>query len=270
MPFEVIPFKQRKGTKPPPARQNHVQALPSRAELEIRFPRVEGYQQRIRNRVAGDWDSKRIDVFLSPYWGFAVERLTEAIHPAVMGGEDAELPRYETRRGEGSTAEVDFWTVKKVKEVEKSHLNYVVHDSKWEQSAAYYLDTSEHVVSFVKNQGLGFAIPYLHAGGDHEYFPDFLVRLNNGVTLILEPKGHDELEGIKVQAAERWVSAVNADGRYGDWRYALVHNMNEIPVLLRGACARLPRCGWCRRGRDTRSGRPRRRRWGHSRRSFSR
>ena len=84
----------------------------------------------------------------------------------------------------------------------------------------------------MKNQGLGFAIPYLHAGGDHEYIPDFIVRLDNGVHLILETKGHDELEDVKAQAAERWVAAVNADGSYGEWRYALTHNMNEIPALL--------------------------------------
>ena len=100
------------------------------------------------------------------------------------------------------------------------------------QSAAYYLDESPHVVAFVKNQGLGFAIPYLHASGDHEYFPDFLVKLTNGVTLILEAKGHDELEGVKAQAAERWVRAVNADGSHGEWRYELMHNMNEIPALI--------------------------------------
>ena len=35
-------------------------------------------------------------------------------------------------------------------------------------AAAYHLDDSPHVVSFVKNQGLGFAIPYLHAAGDHD------------------------------------------------------------------------------------------------------
>ena len=29
-----------------------------------------------------------------------------------------------------------------------------------------------------------------------------------------KPKGHDPLEGVKVQAAERWVRAVNADGSH--------------------------------------------------------
>lgn len=41
----------------------------------------------------------------------------------------------------------------------------------------------------MKNQGLGFAIPYLHDGQAHDYTPDFLVRLDNGVHLILETKG---------------------------------------------------------------------------------
>lgn len=331
VPFEVVPFKQRKGPKPRRAQQNHVHALAARAQLEIRFPRVEGYQQRIRNRVDVAWPSiasvrvdpmkvpdevklkstllsrgrpsllepggmakldlerwrgeatrqqrefqmaaaltrhyseqdkcdappqvlfpqmleivkrfvrdrvvvddetKRIDVFLSPYWGYAIERLTEAIHPAASNGEDAEIPRYEQRRGVGSTADVDFWTAKKVKEIERSHLNYVVQESKWEASAAHHLDNSPHVVSFVKNQGLGFAIPYLHAGGDHEYFPDFIVRLTNGLMVILETKGHDEREGVKVQAAERWVRAVNADGSHGKWRYELTHSPNEVPRII--------------------------------------
>jgi hypothetical protein len=94
--------------------------------------------------VAGQWSPRR---------------LTEAIHPAVSDGEDAEIPRYEQHRRVGSTADVDFWTVKKVNEIEHSHLNYVVQDSKWEGSAAYYLEHSPHVVSFVKNQRAGFRHP---------------------------------------------------------------------------------------------------------------
>ena len=46
-----------------------------------------------------------------------------------------------------------------------SHLNYVVADTaKWEQSAAYYIDKHPAVAAFVKNAGLGFAIPYFHNG----------------------------------------------------------------------------------------------------------
>jgi type III restriction enzyme len=58
------------------------------------------------------------------------------------------------------------------------------------------------------------------------------VELTNGVTLILETKGHDELEGVKRQGAERWVRAVNADGSHGEWRYALTHNPNEVPQII--------------------------------------
>jgi len=330
VPFEVVPFK-RTGRRPPRPKQHHIQPLPAKADLEITFPRVEGYQQAIRNRVAIDWNNiapvvvdpmkipdevrlkstllnkgrpsysepggsavlnleawrsatriqqqefemaaaltrhyasmdkceapahvlfpqlleavkrfvrdkvkvdspeKRVDVFLAPYWGFAIERLTEELHPDVSEGEAPEVPRYEKGREAGSTADVDFWTSKKVKEIEKSHLNFVVQDSKWEQSAAYHLDTHPRVAAFVKNQGLGFAIPYLHNGQPHNYVPDFIVRLDNGVHLILETKGHDLLEDVKKQAAERWVRAVNADGSYGEWQYAISHAMNEVPRVI--------------------------------------
>jgi type III restriction enzyme len=331
VPFEVVPFKQRTGKQPPPAPKHHVHALPEKSKYEITFPRVVGYQQAIRNRIAVDWDSvasvtvdpmtipdevqlkstllnkgrpsfsepggsttidlaawrestrlqeeefemaaaltreyasqekcdapahtlfpqvlaivkrfvatkilvdspeKRIDAFLSPYWGFVIERLVEAIHPDVSSGEAPEVPRYDKDRETGSTADTDFWTSKPVKEVKKSHLNYVVSDSTWEQSAAYRLETHSHVVAFVKNQALGFTIPYLHSGSAHEYVPDFIVLLDNGVHLILEPKGHDPKLEVKAQAAERWAAAVNADGRFGAWRYAVTQEMNAIPALL--------------------------------------
>jgi hypothetical protein len=37
---------------------------------------------------------------------------------------------------------------------------------------------------------------------------------------------------VKEQAAQRWAAAVNADGRHGEWRYAVCRDMNAIPSLL--------------------------------------
>ena len=56
VPFEVIPFKANKQGAPPPAvKRYHVHALPAKEQFEIRFPRVEGYTQAIRNRVTVNW-----------------------------------------------------------------------------------------------------------------------------------------------------------------------------------------------------------------------
>jgi type III restriction enzyme len=175
------------------------------------------------------------DLGLAPYYAWLVEILTENIRPDTAGGEAPEIPRYESSRGPGSTAEVDFWTSREPREVVKSHLNYVVPDTqKWEQAAAYYIDSHAAVDAFVKNAGLGFAIPYLHNGQMHDYVPDFIIRLKTDppVHLILETKGYDPLEDVKRAAAERWVAAVNAEGSYGRWAYELVKKTTDVPGAI--------------------------------------
>ncbi|MGH7597688.1 MAG: hypothetical protein ACREOI_15165 [bacterium] len=63
-------------------------------------------------------------------------------------------------------------------------------------------------------------IHYEYLGVSHGYTPDFLVRLTNGVTLILEIKGYeDEQDRAKHQAAKRWVAAVSNWGQLGKWAF---------------------------------------------------
>jgi type III restriction enzyme len=202
----------------------------------VLFPQVAAIVQRyLAEKVRVYTPANIKDLFLAPYYGWVVERLLEAIRPDTSQGEAPEIPRDETTRGPGSTADVDFWTSREVREVVHSRLNYVVADTtQWEQQAAYLIDRHPAVAAFVKNAGLGFAIPYYHNGEPHDYVPDFLIRLkcDPPLHLILETKGYDPLEDVKRAAAERWVAAVNADGSFGRWRYQLVKKPSDTGLVL--------------------------------------
>jgi type III restriction enzyme len=203
---------------------------------QVLFPQLRAIAERfLRDKVIPQAPSERIDVFISPYYGLAIEQMIEAIKPDTAAGEAPELPAIEANRPNGTTGEVDFWTSRDVRPVNKSHVNYVVADTKqWEQSAAYFIDKHDAVEAFVKNAGLGFAIPYLHNGDMHDYEPDFILRLKADppLNVILETKGYDPLKDVKRQAAERWTAAVNADGRHGRWQYQLIERISDVTAKL--------------------------------------
>jgi type III restriction enzyme len=202
----------------------------------VLFPQLAAIVDRyVREYVVPEHPAERIDVAVSPYYGWVIERLGQAISPDTTAGEAPEIPVIEMNRAPGTTGEVDFWTSRDVRPVVKSHVNFVVADTqKWEQQAAYVLDTHKDVEAFVKNAGLGFAIPYLNNGQMHDYEPDFIVRLSGDPSLnvIVETKGYDPLKDVKRQAAERWVAAVNADGRHGRWRYELIERVADLTPRL--------------------------------------
>jgi type III restriction enzyme len=212
--------------------RDYVKQPSCEAPAHALFPQIVKIVERyLTEKVRPLHPANRLDVFLSPYYGWVIERLVEAIKPDATQGEAPEIPRYETSRGPGSTADVDFWTSKEVREVLHCHLVYVVADTKkWEQSAAYIIDTHPAVAAFVKNTGLGFAIPYIHNGQPHDYLPDFIIRLKCEPIryLILETKGFDPVAEVKAQAAHRWVNALNAEGSYGHWLYAVARRPDEV------------------------------------------
>ena len=221
---------------------------------QVFFARVLPIVRRfVQTKVEPKAGFDRRALFLDPFWSWAIDTLLQNLIPDAGKGETPELPVYEAHRGPGSTADVDFWTARDTREILNSHVNCVVADTRtWEQSAAYFLDRHENIVSFVKNAGLGFAIPYTIYGEHREYEPDFLIRVkwkgNEVGTLILETKGQDDpIVHIKKAAALRWVAAVNNDGKHGMWDYRLVYRPVEVVQAVAESAEHLSEV----RGRNT-------------------
>ena len=143
----------------------------------------------------------------------------------------------------GDTDHVDFDTSKPVRatDPDKCHVSYTVADSRWEHRVEMDLEVAETVVRYVKNQGLGFTIPYSVDGRPRSYYPDFLMDLNDGhgeedlLHLILEVSGQrDRDKRAKVDTARNlWVPAVNNAGRFGRWRFVEVTDPFETADMLR-------------------------------------
>ncbi len=85
----------------------------------------------------------------------------------------------------------------------------------------------------VKNDHIGFEILYVYNGVVRKYRPDFLVRLANGDTLVLETKGQDtEQDRAKRRYLDEWTRAVNAHGGFGRWKWAVAKTPGEIRDIL--------------------------------------
>ena len=49
---------------------------------------------------------------------------------------------------------------------------------------------------------------------------------------LQETKGYDLVEHVKREAALRWCAAVNGDGGYGQWSYAVARRPEEVGTCI--------------------------------------
>jgi type III restriction enzyme len=158
-----------------------------------------------------------------------VNLFLDAIQPNTEAGEAPLLPIINPNKPLGSSKGVDFSTTKDCYLTSKSHVNFVAVDSTWEASAAFRLEHSDLVKSYVRNDGLWFTIPYHFAGATRDYVPDFIVILTNDTRLIVEIKGQETMQDqAKYQAARRWVKAVNHSQKYGTWDFLVCRNPRTV------------------------------------------
>lgn len=187
-------------------------------------------------------------LFLTEKSHQAADRIYQAIVAADSGPKRLlPIPKpYDTL---GSTRYVDFDTTRPVYKTDpaKCHVSHVVADThSWEQKLAQALEQMPEVLAYVKNDHLGFAIPYTVNGDQRNYVPDFLVVMDDGrgrddpLHLILEVSGQrDADKAAKVATARNlWVPAVNNAGTWGRWHFIEITDpwdaVSSIHAVLQG------------------------------------
>ncbi|WP_306250703.1 BPTD_3080 family restriction endonuclease [Parvularcula sp. IMCC14364] len=174
-------------------------------------------------------------------WPGIIDEVAEKIYMACQpenAGEasvsvilNAFNPRGDTRFVNFTTSKTCFAT-----DPRKCHVSHVVEDSTWEGELARVAEDHPRVLAYVKNQGLGFEIPYRYGPETHKYIPDFIVRVNDGhgpddpLNIIMEVKGlRDEKAVQKAETMKKlWVPGVNNHGGYGRWAFTEFRGVFEM------------------------------------------
>jgi type III restriction enzyme len=212
--------------------------------VQILFPRVAFAAKRfLAEKVVTNGDSQPRDILLvGQYMQASIDALLDAIKKGATTS-DAEVAVVpQGAAGRGSTLYVDFHTTKPIQAANHCHLNAMVADTqKWEQTAALLLDTHPGVKKWVKNERLGFFIPYRRNGLPARYVPDFIAVTDTDQNVIVEIKGQvTDNADAKAKAAERWTAAVTRLGQYGTWHYLLVTDPGKLGLMLND----LTNAGW--------------------------
>jgi len=167
-----------------------------------------------------------------------MERIVQHIWDAIRAENmEAITPVFDAERPIRSTGDMRTWsTSKPCKYTKRSHINFCTYDSRWEDTEAFELDRNPSVQAWVKNDNLGFEIPYIFKGVVRKYRPDFLIRLNSGDHLVLEVKGQDtQQDRTKREFLDEWVRAVNRHGGFGRWQWAVSRKPSDVADILKDA-----------------------------------
>ena len=131
----------------------------------------------------------------------------------------------------GSTAHVNFRTSKTSRyqtDARHCHVNWAILDSDWEAELCRVVEGHPQARAYVKNQNLGFEVPYRAGSQLRRYLPDFIALLDDGhgdhdlLHLVVEVKGYrgEDAKDKRTTMETLWVPGVNRLGAYGRWAFA--------------------------------------------------
>jgi len=141
----------------------------------------------------------------------------------------------------GSTMHVNFNTSRTLRwetvgPPPRSHVNWVILDSDWEAEFCRVAESHPKVLAYVKNHNLGLEVPYRFGSTTRRYFPDFIVKVDDGkgpddpLHLIVEVKGYrrEDAKDKKATMDTYWIPGVNHTGKHGRWAFVEFTDVYEM------------------------------------------
>lgn len=168
----------------------------------------------------------------------ACEKIQRGITSAFIGERPIEVI-VDPYNPMGSTKHVNFTTSKPLRwetDPRKCHINWVVLDGNWEAELCRVVEKHPRVKAYVKNQSLGFEVPYRFGSETRRYLPDFIILIDDGhgdedlLHLVIEIKGYrrEDAKEKKATMETYWIPGVNHSGQYGRWAFAEFREVYDI------------------------------------------
>lgn len=168
----------------------------------------------------------------------ACERIAAAIVRSAATADRPVTVLMDSYNPEGSSSNVRFTSSKShhLTDPNKAHLNYHVLDSTWEGAFCRVAEAHPKVLAYVKNQNMGFEVPYRHLAENKRYIPDFILLVDDGrgpadpLHLIVEVKGFrgEDVKDKQAFAETYWIPGVNNLKRYGRWDFVELKEIYEL------------------------------------------
>lgn len=169
----------------------------------------------------------------------ACGKITNGITASLVGEDRPIKAVLDPYNPTGSTMHVNFNTSKQSRWQTDSrlcHVNWAILDSDWEAEFCRVVEAHPKVIAYVKNQNLGFEVPYRYGSRQRKYIPDFIVLVDDGhgeddpLHLVVEIKGYrgEDAKEKKSTMDNYWIPGVNNHANYGRWAFAEFTEVYEI------------------------------------------
>ena len=108
---------------------------------------------------------------------------------------------------------------------QKSIFNKVIGDSHLELLFASFLEKCPDIISYAKNYlAVHFNLDYVNASGEiSNYYPDFIVKIDNKKVFIVETKGLEDIDvPLKMERLKQWCYDINKSQKKYNFDYLFV------------------------------------------------